>query len=252
MAKLILRADDLGLSQGVNYGIERSVKEGLISAVGLMVNMPDAEHGFQLIKNDCNCIGLHVNICLGDSITPVDKIPSLIDPKTQQFYRSKKINKRNKDTVNLEECMLEVEAQVERFIEITGKFPDYIDVHAVMSKTLYLTVEHVAMRRKILLGIPALESEGQLLNGVYSLGMRTFNAKGLYKPKNYFNEHLEIIKQKEYSLAIFHPGYIDQPLIEQSSYTLIRPMETEFLCSSWLKNWIEKNNIEVVSFNELK
>lgn len=68
MSKLILRADDLGISEGVNYGIFKAVSDGVISCVGLMSNMPAAEQGYKLVEKVSTCIGLHLNICLGDPV----------------------------------------------------------------------------------------------------------------------------------------------------------------------------------------
>ncbi len=66
MAKiqLILRADDIGYSEAVNYGIEKSVKDGLIRSAGLMPNMPAAAHGLKLLEGTGICIGQHTNLCL--------------------------------------------------------------------------------------------------------------------------------------------------------------------------------------------
>ena len=38
--RLIVRADDLGYSEAVNYGIEKSIKDGIVHSVGLMPNKP--------------------------------------------------------------------------------------------------------------------------------------------------------------------------------------------------------------------
>ena len=46
MKKLLLRADDLGYSEAVNYGIEKSIRQGLIRSLGVMVNMPATQHAF--------------------------------------------------------------------------------------------------------------------------------------------------------------------------------------------------------------
>lgn len=45
MKKLIIRADDLGYSEAVNRGIEKTVREGVVRSVGLMPNMPTAASG---------------------------------------------------------------------------------------------------------------------------------------------------------------------------------------------------------------
>ena len=47
MRRFILNADDLGLSEGINLGIAKSVKEGLVKSTSVMVNMPEAEKGIE-------------------------------------------------------------------------------------------------------------------------------------------------------------------------------------------------------------
>ena len=49
MKRLLIRADDLGYSQGVNCGIAATVAAGLVRSVGVMTNMPDAVHGLGLL-----------------------------------------------------------------------------------------------------------------------------------------------------------------------------------------------------------
>ena len=45
---LLVRADDLGYSEAINYGIAKSVIDGIVKNVGVMVNMPATEHGLEL------------------------------------------------------------------------------------------------------------------------------------------------------------------------------------------------------------
>ena len=47
---------------------------------------------------------------------------------------------------------------------------------------------------------------------------------------------------------MFHPGYLDQYILDHSSYTLIRPMETAFLCSESLKQWMKENQVQPMTF----
>ena len=50
MKQLLIRADDLGFSEATNYGIYKTVKDGIIRSVGLMPNMPYAQMGYDLIR----------------------------------------------------------------------------------------------------------------------------------------------------------------------------------------------------------
>jgi len=75
----IVRADDLGYSEAINYGIAKAIKQGIINNVGLMVNMPYAKHGYNLIMNDNICVGLHANISAGEPISHAGLIPTLME-----------------------------------------------------------------------------------------------------------------------------------------------------------------------------
>ncbi len=245
--KLVLRADDLGISQGVNYGIQKSIQDGLITCVGIMPNMEDAIHGYSLIKDLDVCIGQHTNICLGKPVLDSKLIPSLVD-KNGYFYTSHDINNRPNDTIDVGECELEIEAQVLRFQEITGYMPKYLDGHAVFSMHYLEALERIAEKYNLFYVNP-LDDNWSLAHGMKSLGYINLDENGLYNPRKYFEKHLDDIKKNQCSIAVFHPGYLDQYILTHSSYTLIRPMECEFLCSDWLKKWIQDNEIELIDFH---
>jgi predicted glycoside hydrolase/deacetylase ChbG (UPF0249 family) len=98
MNKILLRADDLGYSEAVNYGIEKSVKEGLIQSVGVMVNMPATQHGVSLLINEDIAFGQHTNICVGKPISDATQIPSMVDEKGN-FKSSKEYREATSDFV---------------------------------------------------------------------------------------------------------------------------------------------------------
>lgn len=52
MKKILIRADDLGYSRAVNYGIFDAVHNGIINNVGVMVNMPTTIQGLELVSNE--------------------------------------------------------------------------------------------------------------------------------------------------------------------------------------------------------
>lgn len=244
--KLIMRADDLGISKAVNYGIYEAIRNGVISCAGLMPNMDTAQHGYDLLKELDVCLGQHTNISLGYPVSDPLLIPSLVNQQGR-FYTSHEINHRKEDTIDIKECELEIEAQLQRFIEITGKYPDYFEGHAVFSSHYFQALENVAKRHHLFFVNP-MDEEWVKIHNIQCLPFAKRDDNGLYSPYEYLKEHLEDIKNNTCTVIVFHPGYIDQYLLEHSSYTLIRPMECEFLCSQWLKKIINKNHIEVVSF----
>ena len=61
--KLIINADDFGLSKSITDGIIEGIKGGYITSTSLMVNMPFAKYAIdEAVKKNINCIGLHVNL----------------------------------------------------------------------------------------------------------------------------------------------------------------------------------------------
>lgn len=57
MKLLLLRADDLGFSEAVNFGIAKTVREGLIRNCGVMVNMDSTRHAVELFRDLFCCFG---------------------------------------------------------------------------------------------------------------------------------------------------------------------------------------------------
>ncbi len=245
--KLILRADDLGFSEAVSLGILKAVKDGLITSVGMMPNMPSASYGYQLVKDYDIALGQHTNICVGKPLSDSSLIPSLVQPNGE-FCSSKEIRSRQEDTICVEECEIEIEAQLKRFQEITGRNPDYFEGHAVFSKNFFIALENVAKRHHLFFCNPNLDLKWEEEHQLYGLPFFKEDERGLYNPSEYMQEHLEKIKSNPCSVAIFHPGYLDQYILTHSSFTHIRAMECAFLCSDWLKQWVKDNNIELVDF----
>ena len=125
MKNLLIRADDLGYCESVNYGIARAVKSGIVRSVGVMPNMEWAEHGVRLLDGTDVIFTVHANICQGKPITDPKLIPSLVDGdefKDKTLYREAK-----EDFVVLDEVVMEVEAQYLRLVELTGKKPFMVE-----------------------------------------------------------------------------------------------------------------------------
>lgn len=69
--KLIINADDFGVSKSVNNAIIQSFQENLVSSSTIMVNMPGFDEACKLINehNLYGRIGIHINLTAGYPIT---------------------------------------------------------------------------------------------------------------------------------------------------------------------------------------
>ena len=79
MKRVIINADDFGLIQGVNEGIIRAYREGVLSSATLMANAPGFEHAVELAgQNKDLGVGVHLNILRGMPLSESRHVESLM------------------------------------------------------------------------------------------------------------------------------------------------------------------------------
>ena len=124
--KLIINADDIGLSKSVTDGIIAGIKEGCITSTSIMANMPYAEYAVKkAIELGIDCIGLHVNLTVGK---PVIKNDNLMDENGVFYYNRKQIEN---EKITYKDAYEEIMAQFEKINEYSnGKLKlDHINTH---------------------------------------------------------------------------------------------------------------------------
>jgi chitin disaccharide deacetylase len=111
--ELVVNADDLGLSRGVNEGIARAHLDGIVTSASLMVRQPAAEAAAELVRQLPKLgVGLHVDLA---EWTPG---PSGWTP----VYAF--VDDRDGSAV-----AREVEEQLALFEDLVGRPPDHLDSH---------------------------------------------------------------------------------------------------------------------------
>jgi predicted glycoside hydrolase/deacetylase ChbG (UPF0249 family) len=108
--RLIVNADDFGLSEGVNRGILRAHREGIVTSASLMVRWPAAENAATSAGD--LAIGLHID--LGEWAFRNGAWVALYERVSLE------------DANGIES---EVRYQFEEFCQLTGKTPTHIDSH---------------------------------------------------------------------------------------------------------------------------
>ena len=78
MKKLILNADDFGLTRGVNEGIIRAHREGILTSATLMACGPAFDHAVELAKQSPTLgVGCHLVLVGGSAVAPLEEVSSL-------------------------------------------------------------------------------------------------------------------------------------------------------------------------------
>lgn len=254
MKQLLIRADDIGYSYAVNVGIARTVHEGLVRSVGVMPNMPETERGVAWIKDADIAIGQHTNVCLGRPCADPARIQSLLGPdgcfKSSREYRAK--YKEGVDFVDFDEAVIEIEAQLARFLEVVGRDPDYFEAHAVMSNNLNRAIEHVAREHGYRYQAASFDPAATVTCGTTPVRMVMRSMTPGYDPAAAIRETVEAMGENETVVFVCHPGYLDQFILENSSLTTDRTKEVDALISPELRTWLEAQpDLKLIDYRDL-
>lgn len=249
MKRILMRGDDLGYSRAVNYGIADSVHAGMIRNVGVMVNKQWAKHGLKLLRNTSVCLGLHTNISSGKPLCNPVEIPSLVR-EDGMFHHSKDYNQATEDIVELDEVICEIEAQLQQFISLVGRKPDYFEGHAVASLNFFKGMEEVAKRHDLLYSPFPVSIEEPVMIQNQKVYMHSGSEEHL-TPFQTLKHIADCAREDAVEMIVYHPGYVDADIMRASSLNMPRIYETEMLCDAKSAQYLEQKDIRLISYLDL-
>ncbi len=78
--RIIVNADDFGLSSSVNTAVIRAHRDGILTTASLMVNEPSLDEAVKLAKENPRLgVGLHLTFLMGHSALSSEKITGLVN-----------------------------------------------------------------------------------------------------------------------------------------------------------------------------
>jgi hopanoid biosynthesis associated protein HpnK len=130
MKKLIINADDFGLSTGANRAVIRAWQEGILTSASLMVGGSAREEAISLARENPGLqVGLHLTLVQGRAVLPAEVIPGLTDSEGNFPMDPVGAGMRFFFSGSLKRALSrEIEAQILRFRE-TGLPLSHIDGH---------------------------------------------------------------------------------------------------------------------------
>jgi len=128
--RLIVNADDFGLSASVNAAVIRAHREGILTSASLMVNEPGYAEAVQLSReNPALGVGLHLALLMGHSALPPEKIPGLVNSRGEFSNNPVGVGAGYFFKKHLrEQLRAEIHAQFEKF-HATGLRLDHVNGH---------------------------------------------------------------------------------------------------------------------------
>ncbi|MGH9736887.1 MAG: carbohydrate deacetylase [Candidatus Acidiferrales bacterium] len=130
MKALILNADDFGLTPGVNEGIVRAHREGILTSTTLMANAPAFDDAVRRARENPSLgVGVHLVLIGGSPVAPPEEVPSLVDdngrlPQSLPSF----VARVTSGAIRREHIEKELQAQIGK-IRSAGIEPTHVDSH---------------------------------------------------------------------------------------------------------------------------
>ena len=130
MKRLIVNADDFGLSPEVNAGIMRARRDGILRSASLMVAEPAARAAAELARDNPELdVGLHAVVCRGRSMLDASRLGAAVRGSGEFINSPVAAGMRYYFDRSMRAVMTdELRAQVERHLELVG-YLNHIDGH---------------------------------------------------------------------------------------------------------------------------
>jgi hopanoid biosynthesis associated protein HpnK len=174
--RLIVNADDFGLSSSVNEAVIRAHRDGILTSASLMVNEAGFDEAVKLAKENPKLgVGLHLTLLMGHSALPSGKIPGLVNSRGEFSNNPVAVGMNYFFKRSLREHLrAEIRAQFEKF-RATGLPLDHVNGH--LHFHLHPAVFKILMEESDTLGISHL----RLTRDCFSRSRRTSHGHLLYR-----------------------------------------------------------------------
>lgn len=267
--RLIINADDFGLTPGVSRGIAEAMASGVVTSASVMVNMmgwDDASSRLGDAPNDVS-FGLHLNLVAG---RPLTSARSLVDARSGCFHSlARFIYLATVGALRADDLAAECAAQLDRLRD-TGIRVTHADSH----RHVHVHPAVANAIRPILCGLPLRRPRESLTRNLCDV---TATVKKLVlaatmgggvgaEPSNgevdhfvgislqgssWFSErlaHLIDTLPTGTTELMVHPGYADAALFAVDDYTLPRERELTSLMSRGCRRRLRQRAVELVAF----
>lgn len=251
--RLIVNADDFGLSEAISEGIVRALTEGVVTSTTIM---PCAEAAEACVRRHattlCSRAGVHLQLTGGDRpVLPPENIPSLVD-QNGRFPRSKK----DVQPIHPDELAEEWRAQIER-VRSWGIDPTHLDSH-----------HHQHGREDCREVFAALCAECGLSARCLDDAMHTrLNGRKIDHPRHLITdffgadvsaEHLQHLLRSACATShgcsielMCHPGLMDKATTRLTTYTEGRERELALLTDPQTAALLDRMDVECIGFAEV-
>ncbi|MFA5801738.1 MAG: ChbG/HpnK family deacetylase [Thermoleophilia bacterium] len=265
MKRLIVNADDFGLTEGVNRGIIECHERGVVTSTTLLVNAGAAEAAAEAAARHPQLgVGLHLNLTSGKPMLDALEVRSLIGDDGLFPGMSAMVRRLISGRAHADELAAEARAQIDKCVEL-GIKPTHIDSHHHLLALPRLRSAVSGVCRSA--GITRMRgyhmSARSLKGFAISAAARMPAGEPLDTPDRFSG--IEVMGRRDMAVSLghelaapgdtlefmCHPGYADDILSRVSGYNSLREVELKALLSEEFIRAIEVAGVRPVSFRDL-
>lgn len=161
MRRLIINADDFGLTAGVNRAIAEAREHGIVTSATLMANSQAFDDAVATARAKQWAVGCHVVLMDGVPLLASERVPTLLDPAKKNGRREFRESLNDfviasfRHKLNPEEIETEAGAQIDR-MHSAGIQPSHFDTHK--HAHMFPAVLRPLLRAARSRGIPAVRN----------------------------------------------------------------------------------------------
>jgi len=248
---LIVNADDLGRSAGIDDGILRAHREGIVTSTTFMTNAPSTRHAASLARATATLdVGVHLVLTYGRPLSSPAEIRSLVR-EDGSFWRPSELLAR---TIDRTEALTEYRAQFARARELIGREPTHVDTHHWVHDDPALSWAVRELARET--GAAARTHTPRQRDEYRAKGVRTpdhFTREFQHRGHIELADLLALLSRLEDGVTelMCHPGEPDPELVATSAYARERPLELAVLTDPRVRGAIERDHITLTTFADL-
>jgi len=262
MRKLIICADDLGMSEGVNEGILLAYKNGVVTDTSILMNGPAVRDAVNIVKKNKMPVGLHVNLTSYSPVSPVDKVKSLCNGKVFHRPNLSRWDFSLFDKADAGEVEREIMAQFKLFRRTFGKLPTHLDSHKCEhgDPKVLSVFKKIAVKYKIPVRIPywnfrpnyAAEVELKRAGVIMPDNLAPID---FYEGLNIDMDVIDVFIKKlpeGTTEIVAMPGFVDLELLKVTEYQWQRARTLALMMKPGFKERLKKMKVKLIGFTELK
>lgn len=247
--KLIINAEDLGLSKSINKGIFEGLKQGYITSASMFVNAKYSDDAMSYIKeNNLKNIGIHLNLTYGKPVLNKEKIPNLVESDGTFHYMCSM-----PFFAKYEEVKIELKAQIEKFLSF-GLTPSHLDYHHYFYSSNEILKAYFELAKEFDLPVRTMTEKERLLAKEYEIKTTDLFVSDFHesyqKDANILKSIIDFFDGKDVLVELMTtPGYVDDYTTKQTRY--LRREDELFALKQAYEGEVFKN-IKLTNFNDLK